>query len=96
MPDLKGAMINRREMLQGIAAATVAMSIRSILVFLIGFSGYSTLQAQDAVKPHVLVIGIDGLRPDAMQKAKTPNIDALIQNGAVSFQCQILGEKAGN
>ena len=93
MPDLKGAMINRREMLQGIAAETVAMSIRSILVFLIGFSGYSTLQAQDAAKPHVLVIGIDGLRPDAMQKAKTPNIDALIQNGAVSFQCQILGER---
>ena len=72
---------------------SVAMSIRSILVFLIGFIGYSTLQAQDAVKPHVLVIGIDGLRPDAMQKAKTPNIDALIQNGAVSFQCQILGER---
>ena len=72
---------------------SVAMSIRSILVFLIGFIGNSTLQAQDAVKPYVLVIGIDGLRPDAMQKAKTPNIDALIQNGAVSFQCQILGER---
>tara|TARA_B100000530_G_scaffold327120_1_gene266573 strand:- start:588 stop:1055 length:468 start_codon:yes stop_codon:yes gene_type:complete len=69
------------------------MLIRSMLVFLIAFSGYSTLQAQDAVKPHVLVIGIDGLRPDAMRQAKTPNIDALIQNGAVSFQCQILGER---
>ena len=70
MSDLKGAMFNRGEMLQGMPVAAVAMSIRSILVFLIGFSGYSTLQAQDAAKPHVLVIGIDGLRPDAMQKAK--------------------------
>jgi len=69
------------------------MFIRSMLVFLIAFSGYSTIQAQEAVKPHVLVIGIDGLRPDAMQKAKTPNIDTLVRNGAVSFQCQILGER---
>ena len=66
---------------------------RNILFFLIALSGYSTLQAQDEVKPHVLVIGIDGLRPDAMQQAKTPNIDALIQNGAVSFHCQVLGER---
>ncbi|HAY83075.1 MAG TPA: hypothetical protein DCY79_24985 [Planctomycetaceae bacterium] len=72
------------------------MLIRSILVFLIALSGYSTLQAQDAVKPHVLVIGIDGLRPDAMQQAKTPNIDTLIQNGAVSFRCQIMGERYRN
>ena len=69
------------------------MFIRSMLVSLIAFTGYSTLQAQDAVKPHLLVIGIDGLRPDAMQQAKTPNIDTLIQNGAVSFQCQFLGER---
>ena len=32
-----------------------------------------------------LVIGIDGLRPDSMTHAKTPNIDFLIDNGSVSF-----------
>jgi len=30
---------------------------------------------------HVLVIGIDGCRPDALAAADTPNLDALIQNG---------------
>lgn len=33
----------------------------------------------------VLVIGIDGLRPDALQKATTPHIDALVVEGAYSF-----------
>ena len=29
----------------------------------------------------VLIIGVDGCRPDALQIANTPNIDALIANG---------------
>src|SRR5690606_28479238 len=33
--------------------------------------------------PRVLVIGIDGCRPDALQAAKTPNIDSLIQTGTL-------------
>ncbi len=36
----------------------------------------------------VLLIGIDGLRPDALQKASTPAIDALIADGASSFDAQ--------
>ena len=91
MPPVQNAY--RLSVERPLVIGSVFMLIRSMLVFLIGFIGNSTLQAQDAVKPHVLVIGIDGLRPDAMQKANTPNIDALIQNGTVSFQCQILGER---
>jgi len=91
MPPVQNAY--RLSVERPLVIGSVFMFIRSMLVFLIGFIGNSTLQAQDAVKPHVLVIGIDGLRPDAMQKANTPNIDALIQNGTVSFQCQILGER---
>ncbi|MEM9419417.1 MAG: alkaline phosphatase family protein [Planctomycetota bacterium] len=34
--------------------------------------------------PHVLVFTIDGLRPDAMEAASTPFIDALIANGTYS------------
>ncbi len=33
----------------------------------------------------VLLIGIDGLRPDALQKAEAPNIDRLIAESAYSF-----------
>lgn len=37
------------------------------------------LQSQDIKK--VLIIGIDGVRPDALKVAATPNIDKLIDNG---------------
>ena len=36
----------------------------------------------------VLLIGIDGCRPDALQAAHTPNLDSLIVGGAVSFVAQ--------
>ncbi len=36
--------------------------------------------AQEAT-PRVLVIGIDGCRPDALKAARTPNIDSLIEAG---------------
>jgi hypothetical protein len=35
----------------------------------------------------VLIIGVDGMRPDAMTAANTPHFDALIASGAVSYQC---------
>ena len=40
--------------------------------------------------PKVLVIGIDGCRPDALAKAKTPSIDALAEDGAFTYTPQIL------
>ncbi len=33
----------------------------------------------------VLVVGIDGVRPDSLIKAKTPNLDSLIKNGSVTY-----------
>ena len=42
---------------------------------------------------YVLVIGVDGLRPDALKKAATPNFDKLSQNGATSNTCQIMGTR---
>jgi hypothetical protein len=37
---------------------------------------------------HVIVIGIDGLSPDGVQKASTPNLDIMIQNGASSMHAR--------
>jgi predicted AlkP superfamily pyrophosphatase or phosphodiesterase len=37
-----------------------------------------------------ILIVIDGLRPDALQLGHTPNMDALIENGACSFQAQTI------
>jgi predicted AlkP superfamily pyrophosphatase or phosphodiesterase len=42
--------------------------------------------------PHALVIGIDGLRPDALEAASTPNLDMLIADGTVSFDAFAGGE----
>ncbi len=38
-----------------------------------------------AVEPRVLFVGIDGLRPDALDVADTPHIDRLRREGAVSM-----------
>jgi predicted AlkP superfamily pyrophosphatase or phosphodiesterase len=38
--------------------------------------------------PKVLMIGIDGCRPDALLAAETPNLDALIADGALSVEAQ--------
>ena len=41
---------------------------------------------------HVLLLGIDGCRFDAMSKAKTPNLDKLMENGKYSHAL-ILGDR---
>ncbi len=41
---------------------------------------------------HVLVIGIDGVRPDALKVSDTPNMDKLINAGAVSYNAYAGGE----
>ena len=58
--------------------------------------GYSTLAGISCCPSHVpsspieyakkvLLIGVDGVRPDALQEARTPNIDLLVANGAYNF-----------
>jgi hypothetical protein len=38
----------------------------------------------------VLIISVDGLRPEAIQLAETPNLDRLIGQGAVSWRAQTI------
>jgi|GEM_PF-1407150 len=42
---------------------------------------------------HVLILGIDGTRADALAKAKTPHLDELIRQGSFSDTVQILGTR---
>ena len=49
-------------------------------VLLIHVLSVHSLSAAD-LTPKVLLIGIDGCRPDALKSAKTPNIDAIAQAG---------------
>jgi predicted AlkP superfamily pyrophosphatase or phosphodiesterase len=41
----------------------------------------------------VLFLGIDGTRFDAIEKAQTPQLDALVREGIYSDRCLILGER---
>ena len=52
----------------------------------------SSASAAETVKK-ALYIGIDGTRFDSIEKADTPNLDALIANGVHSPTCLILGER---
>lgn len=47
----------------------------------------------DRTSKRVLIIGMDGTRPDALLKAKTPTFDRLVHEGAFTDQAQILGER---
>jgi arylsulfatase A-like enzyme len=38
--------------------------------------------------PRVLIVSIDGLRPDALTKTESPNIEGLAKRGAYSFKAQ--------
>lgn len=46
------------------------------------------LVAQVPGVEHVLVIGVDGMSPDGVQKARTPNLNALIDRGAYSMHAR--------
>jgi len=43
---------------------------------------------QNEPRPKVLLIGLDGVRVDIMQAASTPNIDALVAEGAIAYDAR--------
>ena len=53
------------------------------------FFGF-TLQTVSEVPgvKHVVIIGCDGMSPDGIQKAETPNMDALMQRGAYTMRAR--------
>lgn len=58
-------------------------SLFFVFCFLFSFNVF----AQNNEKK-VLIIGIDGCRPDVLKEAQTPEIDKLIGNGAYSFEAK--------
>lgn len=48
-------------------------------------AGLSAFAAPDA---HVIVIGVDGLSPDGIRHADTPNMDRIMRNGAYSLHAR--------
>lgn len=58
-----------------------------VAVVLVGWASAAERQRK------VLYLGIDGCRFDAMQVAKTPNLDRLIENGCYDDRTLILGDR---
>lgn len=54
-------------------------------------SAAPTVEPGEPPVRRALVIGIDGLRPDCLEKAKTPNLDALRKKGAWSLNARATG-----
>ncbi|WP_417849909.1 alkaline phosphatase family protein [Thalassoglobus sp.] len=69
---------------------TILSSIQLSLVVLCSFT---VAIAEEAPRNRVLVIGIDGIRRDALLQAETPNLKSLIKQGAFSENTEILGER---
>ncbi len=61
--------------------------MRSNCQFLILLIGLLLSQFSNA-QNKVLIIGIDGVRPDCLLKAETPNLDGLWKNGTYSFSAK--------
>ena len=53
-------------------------------ILFFGLFTWATISSVELSAQRVLVIGIDGTRPDCLEAAETPNLDALIANGIFS------------
>ncbi len=68
------------------------MNLAFTSVFLLTILTSAALFAAEPAKK-VLYIGIDGTRFDAIERAETPHLDALMKEGIHSPTCLILGER---
>ncbi len=66
------------------ASSILASCIFGCVLLESSFAG-PTIQSQGTQSRHVLLIGIDGVRSDALQAANTPALDGLIASGAVTW-----------
>ncbi|MCK0160997.1 alkaline phosphatase family protein [Allomuricauda sp. F6463D] len=48
----------------------------------------STKERESLDVEHIVVIGIDGMSPNGIQKANTPTLDSMIQNGAATMHAR--------
>jgi predicted AlkP superfamily pyrophosphatase or phosphodiesterase len=68
-------------------------ALAALALLLVGLVGCGSDEANANAKPkHALVIGIDGLRPDALREASTPSMDSVIADGVVTYDAFAGGE----
>ncbi len=63
----------------------ILSTLSFLLIFYLGYTSGFPNSAN-----HLLIISIDGLRPDALLEADTPNIDSLSENGSYTPKAQTI------
>lgn len=70
----------------------MTMTLRPLALLatlLLGLAGHAHAQPRPPAKvAHVIVIGVDGLSPDGVDKADTPVLDAMMQGGSWSLHAR--------
>lgn len=66
------------------------VSLIKIMLVVMSFLGISSMKAESKPKsrPHVLVLGIDGLGAHGVGMARTPHLDELMKNGVSSLEAR--------
>src|SRR3989344_2147380 len=80
--------ISRRNFLAAVSCGLIAGYTASLVCEKFPNDEYKESPRKESSLEKVLLIGIDGLRPDALQKAATPNIDKLVAESAYSFSAR--------
>ena len=66
--------------------------LNKVLIMTMGtlflWSCSSNIEATPEGIEHIIVIGIDGMSPNGIQKANTPTLDSMIQNGAATMHAR--------
>ena len=62
--------------------------VRWVFCFLFSLALPFSIFAQAPAIDYVIVIGVDGMSPDGIQKAVTPTIDSILKVAAYTFQCK--------
>jgi predicted AlkP superfamily pyrophosphatase or phosphodiesterase len=60
----------------------------SVVVLLLTLTSPPSARAAEPLAKHVVVIGVDGLSPDGIRRADTPNMDKLVKAGAHTFRAR--------
>src|SRR4051812_20813467 len=68
--------------------AAIGCVVTALMIMATGPHGGGQEPQGAARAKKVLIIGIDGCRPDALRAAKAPNLEALIRDGAYSGKAQ--------
>src|SRR5690349_18176071 len=78
-----------RRMSLAVPSARKTSFVKALFTFLVCcFLAASTANALDRIAEHVVIIGLDGCRPEAISRAEAPVLQQLAREGAVCWKAR--------